>query len=339
MVPAYPSRVERSLRPVIRSEVGHVSLFANHKAVIVGAGAVGSQCAASLMMLDLVDEIVLIDVDPGCARAQAMDLDDMGSGLKQRVAVRVGTYDDCADAQFVIISAGRSRRPGQSRRDMLAATMNIMGPIAQNIKASGFDGILITVTNPADVVAEYLYRQLGLPRTRVFGTGTSLDTARLRRLVSERTGISRQHIQAFALGEHGESSFVWGSHMTIESIPLTEFYRMHPEVERLRMVEMNRLVRQRGSDIVAGKGKTEYGISTVVTDIVNAIIHDERSITPLSVHLEGEYGESGLSISVPCVIGACGIEEVLEVDLTQRELGWLHESCEAIRGYAGSVLG
>jgi L-lactate dehydrogenase len=138
-----------------------VTAFANHKAVIVGAGAVGSQCAASLMMLDLVDEIALIDVDPGCARAQAMDLDDMASGLKQRVAVRVGSYDDCADAQFVIMTAGRSRRPGQSRRDMLAATMNIMQPISQSIKASGFDGILISVTNPADVVAEYLYRQLG----------------------------------------------------------------------------------------------------------------------------------------------------------------------------------
>ncbi len=315
-----------------------VTAFANHKAVIVGAGAVGSQCAASLMMLDLVDEIVLIDVDPGCARAQAMDLDDMASGLKQRVAVRVGSYDDCADAQFVIMTAGRSRRPGQSRRDMLAATMNIMQPISQSIKASGFDGILISVTNPADVVAEYLYRQLGLPRTRVFGTGTALDTARLRRLVSEHTGISRQHIQAFALGEHGESSFVWGSHMTIEGIPLQEFYRVHPQVERLRMSEVNKQVRQRGGDIVAGKGKTEYGISTVVTDIVSAIIHDERCVMPLSVHLDGEYGESGLSISVPCVVGANGIEELLELSLSQREREWLHDSCEAIRGYAGAVL-
>lgn len=315
-----------------------MSAFASHKVVIVGAGAVGSQCAASLMMLALVDEIVLIDIDVHCARAQAMDLDDMASGLKQRVAVRVGTYGDCADAQFVIVTAGRSRRPGQSRRDMLAATMNIMGPIAKSIRDSGFKGILISVTNPADVVAEYLYRQLDLPRTRVFGTGTALDTARLRRLVSERTGISRQHIQAFALGEHGESSFVWGSHMTIEGITLQEFQRMHPELERLRIGQVNLQVRQRGSDIVAGKGKTEYGISTVVTDIVSAIIHDERSITPLSVHLEGEYGESGLSISVPCVLGANGIEEVLEVSLTQRERDWLHASCEAIRGYAGQVL-
>ena len=309
-----------------------------HKTVIIGAGAVGSQCAASIMMLNLVDEIVLIDVDPDCARAQAMDLDDMASGLKQRVAVRAGTYDDCSDAQFIIMTAGRSRRPGQSRRDMLAATMNIMGSIAQSIKASGFNGVLISVTNPADVVAEYLYRSLDLPRTRVFGTGTALDTARLRRIVSERTGISRQHIQAFALGEHGESSFVCGSYLSIESIPLLEFYRMHPEMEHLRMGEVNKQVRQRGGDIIAGKGKTEYGISTVVTDILSAIIHNERSITPLSVHLEGEYGESGLSISVPCVLGAHGIEEILEIGLSQRELGWLHESCEAIRGYAGSVL-
>lgn len=309
-----------------------------HRAVIIGTGNVGAQCASALMISNLIDEVVLIDIDAGRAKAQAMDLDDMASGLKHRVAVRVGSYADCNEAEFIIMTAGRSRRPGQSRRDMLEATMNAMRPIAAAIANTAFDGTLISVTNPADVVAEFLFRSLGLPRNRVFGTGTSLDSARLRRLIAERTGISRQHIQAFALGEHGESSFVWGSHMSIDGLSLKEFYQLHPDQERLRMGEINRLMQQRGSEIVGGKGKTEFGISQVVVEIMSSIIHDERAIMPLSVHLDGEYSESGLSVSVPCVVGGDGIHEILEVALTQKEQDMLRASCEAIRGYAGSVL-
>ncbi|MBR3160281.1 MAG: hypothetical protein IKF14_14445 [Atopobiaceae bacterium] len=309
------------------------------RVVIIGAGNVGSQCAASIMMLGLADEIVLLDVNSKLARAQVMDLDDMASGLKQRVAIRVGTYEDCTNAEFIVLSAGKSRMPGQSRRDMLQDTMRILDPIAESIKQSGFGGILICVTNPVDVVAEHLYRVLDLSRAKVFGTGTALDTARLRRIISKHTGVSRQHIQAFALGEHGESSFLWGSHLGFEGVTLPELMYQREALPPLKMGEINKLVRQRGGDIIAGKGRTEFGISTVVTDIMSAVIHNEHSIMALSVHLRGEYDESDISVSVPCIVGACGIEEVLQVNMTEQEISMLHMSCEAIRGYAKNVLG
>ena len=308
------------------------------RVVIVGAGNVGSQCASSIMMLGLADEIVLLDVNTSLARAQVMDLDDMASGLKQRVAIRVGTYDDCTNAEFVVLAAGKSRLPGQSRRDMLQDTMRILDPIAESIKQSGFGGILICVTNPVDVVAEYMYRSLGMPYAKVFGTGTALDTARLRRILSKHTGVSRQHIQAFALGEHGESSFVWGSHLCFEGVMMSELQDQRTISKPLKMGEINQLVRQRGSDIIAGKGRTEYGISTVVTDIISSVIHNEHSIIPLSVHLDGEFSESDISISVPCIVGACGVEQILAISMTDEELSMFHSSCDAIRSYAGMVL-
>ena len=311
---------------------------ASHKVVIIGAGFVGSQCAASIMMLGLADEVVLVDVDEARVRAQVMDLDDMASGISRRVLVREGTYEDCADAEMLILTAGRSRRPGQTRRDMLGETMDVLRPIAKQILTSGFAGTLICVTNPADVVVEYLYRTLGMPRTRVFGTGTSLDSARLRRLVSEYTGISRSQVQAFALGEHGESSFIWGSHLRLEGIAPEEYHKMRPDIPGLDLELMTTRMRQRGTHIVAGKGRTEYGISTVVTDIVAAILQDERVMMPLSVHLDGEYGERAISVSVPCMVGANGILEILEVDMSEQEHAMLHASCEAIRGYAGRFL-
>ncbi|MBR3314407.1 MAG: L-lactate dehydrogenase [Atopobiaceae bacterium] len=311
-----------------------------HKIVIIGAGFVGSQCAASLMTLGLVDEIVLLDVNAERARAQVMDLDDMASGIPQRIMVRTGDYDDCSDAEFVIIAAGRSRRPGQSRRDMLADTMVSLLPIAKNIRESGFSGVSISVTNPVDVVTECLYRQLELPRSQVFGTGTALDSARLRRLVSEYTGISRGQVQAFALGEHGESAFIWGSHIRLEGIPIPEYLSLgiQSDTSCLDLSYLTQRMRQRGTHIVAGKGRTEYGISTVVAGIVAAILHDEQIMMPLSVHLEGEYGESGISVSVPCIVGTGGAHTILEVQLTEEERAMLHASCEAIRGYAGKAL-
>ena len=191
----------------------------NGKIVIIGAGHVGSHCGLSLMMQGLATEIVYIDIDRNKAVMQALDLDDMASNLDRDFTVRAGDYSDCADAHIVVMAAGKSRLPGQTRLDMFDDSIKMMNTIVGPLKESGFHGILISISNPADIIADFLRKRLGLPRSQVFSTGTSLDSARLRRMLSEITGVSRHSIQAYCMGEHGDSQFIPVSHIQIGGIP------------------------------------------------------------------------------------------------------------------------
>lgn len=302
------------------------------KAVIIGAGRVGSHAALCLMFQHLVNEIVFLDVNPEAAAAQAGDLNDLASGLGDNFVIRVGNYSDCKDAHFVILTAGRSRRPGESRLQMLDGTIKILDGIVGPLRDSGFHGIVISVSNPCDVVTEYLYRNLGLPRSQVFGTGTLLDSARLRRALSEIIGVNSKQIQAICMGEHGDSSFIPTSHISVQGIDLREYLSLtHMNSASLDIADVKRRVRESGSAIVSGKGCTEFGIGSVVASIVTAILHNDRVVMPLSVHLDGEYGESGICAGVPCVLGNQGIEHVLEIDLSYDERRAMRKSCDIIR--------
>ena len=306
--------------------------FGSRKVVIVGVGRVGSHVALSLMLNQLVDEIVLVDVNAQAAVAVSTDLRDWASALTVHVKVRTGDYSDCADARFLIMTAGRHRQPGESRLDMLQSTFTIMKGIVDPIRESGFHGVLISVSNPADVVAEYLYRELELPRTRCFGTGTALDTFRLRRYVGNLIGLERNQVQAVVMGEHGDSSFIPTSHIFFGGIPMGEYLRLRPELAaNFDMQSITDHVHSAGAEIIAGKGATEFGIGGTVARIVSAILHNEKSIIPLSVHLEGEYGESDVSVGVPCLVGGEGVEHIYELEIHWHEYNALHNSCEIIR--------
>lgn len=309
------------------------------KAVIIGAGRVGSHAALCLMFQHLVNEIVFLDVNPEAAAAQAGDLNDLASGLGDNFVIRVGNYSDCKDAHFVILTAGRSRRPGESRLQMLDGTVKILEGIVGPLRDSGFHGIVISVSNPCDVVTEYLFRNLGLPRSQVFGTGTLLDSARLRRALSEIIGVNSKQIQAICMGEHGDSSFIPTSHISVQGIDLREYLSLtHMNSASLDIADVKRRVRESGSAIVSGKGCTEFGIGSVVASIVTAILHNARVVMPLSVHLDGEYGESGICAGVPCVLGNQGIEHVLEIDLSYDERRAMRKSCEIIRENVNKVM-
>lgn len=309
------------------------------KAVIIGAGRVGSHAALCLMFQHLVNEIVFLDVNPEAAAAQAGDLNDLASGLGDNFVIRVGNYSDCKDAHFVILTAGRSRRPGESRLQMLDGTVKILEGIVGPLRDSGFHGIVISVSNPCDVVTEYLFRNLGLPRSQVFGTGTLLDSARLRRALSEIIGVNSKQIQAICMGEHGDSSFIPTSHISVQGIDLREYLSLtHMNSASLDIADVKRRVRESGSAIVSGKGCTEFGIGSVVASIVTAILHNDRVVMPLSVHLDGEYGESGICAGVPCVLGNQGIEHVLEIDLSYDERRAMRKSCDIIRENVNKVM-
>ncbi|WP_455139520.1 L-lactate dehydrogenase [Thermophilibacter sp.] len=309
------------------------------KVVIIGAGRVGSHVALCLMFQHLVNEIVFVDVNSDAARAQALDLDDLASGLGDSFTIRVGDYADCKDAHFVILTAGRSRKPGETRLQMLDGTIKVLGGIVGPLRESGFHGILISVSNPADIVAEYLYRSLGLPRNQVFGTGTALDSARLRRVLSETIDVGSRQIQAFCIGEHGDSMFIPTSRISVEGIGLREYLSLRNDVvDNIDFDDVMRRVRESGAAIISGKGCTEFGIASIVATLVTSILHNEKRVVPLSTHLDGEYGESGISVGVPCVIGDTGVDAVLEIDLSYDERRAMRRSCSIIRENLEKVL-
>ena len=310
------------------------------KVVIIGAGHVGAHCASSLMNRHLVNEIVFLDMNQEAAHAQVLDLDDLAAGMGDSFDIRVGDYGDCEDAKFVVVTAGRSRRPGESRLDMLSGTKRVLDSILDPLKDSGFRNFLISVSNPSDVVTEYIYRRMGLPRTQVFGSGTALDSIRLRRLLGDQLGVDRNQVQAICMGEHGDSSFIPTSHISVGGMPLREYLSLMPGLQRqLDFGALAERVRESGSSIVNGKGCTEFGIGSTVAGIIGSILHNDRRVIPLSAHLEGEYGERGISIGVPCLLGVDGIEQIFEYELTYDETRAMRKSCNTVRGYVNQIFG
>lgn len=294
------------------------------KIVIIGAGHVGSHCAYSLAAFSVCNEIVFIDIDEVKANSHALDISDAVSLMSQPVSVRCGDYSDCKDADIVVISAGVQRRAGQTRLDTMTDSILIMKDIIPLLNNSGFDGILITISNPADIIADYLRKGTGIHKNRCIGTGTGLDSARLKRIISDIYAIDQKSITAISMGEHGDSQMIPFSSLTIGGMPISEYDKSASYSEILKATKAT------GMDIVIGKGATEFGIGTVLADLAKAILNDEKRILPVSAQLDGEYGLFGVSAGVPCVIGKNGIERIIELTLTKDENKQLEESAKVI---------
>lgn len=302
--------------------------------VILGAGHVGSLCALNLAQAGICGEIVLLDCVEGKADAQAKDVSDATVFMDRSPLVRAGGYEDCGEADIIVNAVGVSRKPGQTRLDMLDTSIDIMKDVTENLRKTGFGGIFISISNPCDVVANYAREALKLPKNRVFGTGTSLDTARLRLTLHKLTGVSAKSIQCFAMGEHGDSSMVPLSHISFMGKPLAQMKEELPErfggvTEEVLLERTHQL----GMEIVIGKGSTEFGIGAALADLCRAVLYDEKKICPVSAYLEGEYGQSGLMAGVPAVIGKNGMEQVIELRLTEHEKEQFDASCAVIRSY------
>ncbi|NTW72071.1 MAG: L-lactate dehydrogenase [Eubacteriaceae bacterium] len=304
----------------------------NRRIVIIGAGHVGSHCGFSLFARGDVEEIIFIDINEEKAAAQAADIADSGCFMPHPAIVRAGNYEDCKNADIVVLAAGVPRKPGQTRLDTMGDSIRVMKEIVEPLKNSGFEGIMICISNPADVIADYMRRHTGWSKNRVFGTGTSLDTARLRRVVQEETGVDARSIQCYSMGEHGDSSMIPFTHLFIGGKPLTELMKEKPETYgTLNLDKVLSRTRMIGMDIINGKGATEFGIGMVLSDMVKAILYDERRILPVSALLEGEYGQRGLHTGVPAVLGKNGIQEIIELHLSDREHVLFADSCDVIR--------
>ncbi len=295
-----------------------------HKIVILGAGHVGSHVARALAAGAVCGEIVLVDCIPGKAAAQTMDVADALTFPPSAVRVRAGDYADCADADITVVAIGKPREPGQTRLDLLGDSVRMVHTLAEQLRGIELGGLVISITNPCDIIAERLRRELGKERWRVFGTGTLLDTARLTRVLSEQTGTPRRDIQAWVLGEHGDSSMIPFSALRVAGKPAGEVPGFDPAEALARTHGI-------GMDIINGKGSTEFGIGQATAWLARAVLNDTKEILPLSVRLEGEYGYHGFACGVPCVVGRGGVERIVTLPLTAPEREALDASAEVLR--------
>ena len=305
--------------------------ISNRKVVIVGAGHVGSHVGYALISQSLADEIVYIDSDRAKAVAQALDLTDATNYLPVRTKVTAGDYSDAADAQIMIIAAGPLPSGSQTRMDTLGQTIEILKKVTASIKKSGFDGIIVNISNPADVITHYIQHTLNWVPERIFSTSTTLDSARLRRAIAQETGIDQKSITAYALGEHGESQMVAWSAVTIAGKPLSQWREEYPDTfGKLDLDALADAGREGGWTILRGKGCTEFGIGASAAEVVRAIFYNENRVLSVSVLLNGQYGQHDVYASVPAIVGRDGIAHIIELHLTPEEQEKFDASCRTM---------
>ena len=288
---------------------------------VIGAGPVGSHVASALSLGGLCDEIVLVDCDADKARAQAIDLADAAVCFPRPVAIAAGGYDDLADAALVVMAACDGILE-EDRLLELDNTVRVARQILPRLKGSGFCGVVVSITNPCDIIAQYLAAGTGLT---VIGTGTALDSARLRLRIAQAAGVAPASVEAYCLGEHGDSQVAALSSAVIGGRPVQEL------CSEAALAEAARCTISAGWEIAAPKGSTEFGIGSVAAALCAAILRDERRVIPCSAMLNGEYGERGVYASLPRVIGAAGVLRTLTPELNPAERESFARSCAVLR--------
>ncbi|MBD5560326.1 MAG: L-lactate dehydrogenase [Clostridia bacterium] len=307
------------------------------KGAVIGCGFVGAASAYTLMQSRLFSEMVLIDVNNDKAVGEAMDI-SAGVPFAGPMNIYAGSYDDVSDAGLVVVTAGANQKPGQTRLDLVKTNVGIFRSIIPAITKSGFEGILLIVSNPVDILTYAAVKLSGLPENHVFGSGTVLDTARLKYRVGQYLGVNAQCVHAFIIGEHGDSEFPAWSCANISDVPIAEFCDMrgfhdHPKDAE----EVAEDVRNSAYEIIKRKGATYYGIAMSVTELAGCILRDERSVFSVSSMMHGQHGIDGISLSMPAIVGKNGIETLVPMDLDEAESKKLQESAQVLKETAASL--
>ena len=301
------------------------------KIVLVGTGFVGMSMAYSMLNRGGINELVLVDLDKDKTIGEEMDLSHGLPYAPQKMVIKAGDYSDCKDAQIVVITAGAAQKPGQTRLELAEVNTKIMKSITKQIMASGFNGIIVVASNPVDLMTYVVAKVSGLPKNQVFGSGTVLDTARLRYLMADYFKISSKNIHAYIMGEHGDSSFVPWKHAYIGCKNVKDIMKdnNHPISD---LDKIHKAVVNAAYEIIEKKKATYYGIGMSLNRIVRAILDNENSILTVSTYLEnGAYGQDDIYIGVPAVINSHGVRELLTLDLDQEEQEKLDNSCNIIK--------
>lgn len=302
------------------------------KVVLIGTGMVGMSFAYSLVNQGgICNELVLIDINKERAIGEAMDLNHGLAFAKSNMKISAGTYRDCKDADIVVISAGVAQKEGETRLDLLQRNTEVFRSIITPVVKSGFDGIFLVATNPVDIMTRVTYELSRFGASRVIGTGTSLDTARLRYLLGDYFTVDPKNIHAYVIGEHGDSEFVPVSQVMLGTKHVTEILDNDGNsycIDDMQSIEEQ--VRTSAYKIIEAKRATYYGIGMAITRIVKAILGDENSVLTVSAKMCGEYGCKNVFVGVPCIIGRNGVKEILELSLTDEEMSKFKSSVEIL---------
>lgn len=302
------------------------------KVVLVGAGFVGMSMAYTMLNRGGVNELVLIDVDKDKTIGEQMDLSHGLPFAPQKMVIKAGDYDECSDAQVIVITAGIAQKQGgQTRLELAEVNAKIMKEITQNIMKSGFNGVIVVASNPVDLMTYVVAKVSGLPKSQVIGSGTVLDTARLRYIMSDYLQVSSKNIHAYIMGEHGDSSFVPWDHAYVGCKKIKDVMKdsNHPmsDLDKIHQDVVNAAY-----EIINKKKATYYGIGMCLSKIVKSIMDNDNSILTVSTYLkDGQYGQDDIYIGVPAVINESGVREILDLELNEKEQAKLNESCKIIK--------
>lgn len=306
------------------------------KCAVIGCGAVGATIAFALTQRSLFSELVLIDSNTSKAEGEAMDLSH-GLPFSHPMKVYAGDYSDISDCFLIIITAGTAQKPNETRLDMVHKNVEIFKSIIPNITKYNNDSIILVVSNPVDILTYCTIKLSGYPKNRVLGSGTVLDTARLKYLLSENLCVDSRSIHAFIIGEHGDSELAVWSSANVSGIDIEDFHGLCASCRDVSFNEIYEDVRDSAYEVIDRKRATYYGIAMAVMRIVSSIIRDEHSVLPVSCYLDGHYGLNNLCIGVPAIVGSSGIEKVLDIPLSKDESERLTNSVRTLKNVIGEL--
>lgn len=301
------------------------------KIVIIGCGFVGSASAFALLQSGLFSEMVLIDVDRERAEGEAMDISH-GIPFAGPMNIYAGGYEDIDDAAIIVITAGANQKPEETRLDLVHKNARIMASIVSEIRNRDFKGILLIVSNPVDILTQVALDVSGYPENRVIGSGTVLDSARLKYQLGRHLSVDSRSVHAFIIGEHGDSEIAAWSSANVSGVPLHTMCEMRGHYNHEDNTEnIADAVKNSAYEIIAKKDATYYGIAMVIKRICRAIVLDEKSIFPVSIPMHGEYGIEDVVLSMPAIVGKDGVESPIPISLDEKEVSKLHESAEMLK--------
>ncbi|MCH5333078.1 MAG: L-lactate dehydrogenase [Agathobacter sp.] len=308
------------------------------KVGIIGCGYVGAASAFALMQSGLFTEMVLLDANHDKALGEAYDISH-GIPFTRPMQIYAGDYDDIADSAIIVITAGANQKPDESRLDLVHKNVDIFRSIIPEIVKRDFEGILLVVANPVDILTYAAQKLSGYPENRVIGSGTVLDSARLKTKLGNHLQVDSRSVHAFIVGEHGDSEIAAFSSANVSGIPLDDFCEMRGHYNHVESTDqIAREVRESAYEIIEKKGATYFGIAMSVKRICEAIIRDEKSILPISTMMHGEYGIEDVVLSMPCIVGADGYETKVPIALDQEEVTALHESAGTLKKVLSEIF-
>lgn len=300
------------------------------KIILIGTGAVGSSFAYASTILGVGRELGIIDINEDKVEGEVMDLSDAISFTKPKNIYKAD-YSDCKDAEVVVITAGAAQKEGETRLDLVEKNLAIFKDMIKKVVDSGFDGIFLVASNPVDILTYATWKYSSFPASKVIGTGTTLDSSRFKKEIASLIGIDPRSVEAFIMGEHGDTEFPVWSHTNIGGLPIYEWVKSHSELDEKALLDTFDKSKNAAYEIIKKKGATFYGIGMALTALVRAIIDDENTVFSTSSYLNGEYDLKDIYLGAPTVIGKDGAKWVIEVPLTDIEKENMEKSAKTLK--------